>query len=269
MRLVVATAPPEVEVPDVTTSPVPECRRARGARGGRLRRRVRDEVVTDPAQDGIVVAPGPAARRERAGRARRSCIARRRAPGADADAEPDADAHADRTPRCPPREGRRAARRALVRARDLARLRRGGDGRRRRGGPRGRARPARARRRLVAGPTARRSPSAPGGGLLGADVAFPVLHGPFGEDGTVQGLLELLDVPYVGAGVLASSLCMDKVVFKDVMAAAGVPQVGYRAVREARWRERPGRGARRARPRSGCRCSSSRPASAPPSGSRR
>jgi D-alanine-D-alanine ligase len=67
----------------------------------------------------------------------------------------------------------------------------------------------------------------PGGGLLGADVAFPVLHGPFGEDGTVQGLLELLDVPYVGAGVLASAVCMDKVVFKDLMAAAGVPQVAY------------------------------------------
>jgi D-alanine-D-alanine ligase len=76
----------------------------------------------------------------------------------------------------------------------------------------------------------------PGGGLAGADVAWPVLHGPFGEDGTVQGLLELLDVPYVGAGVLASSLCMDKVVFKDVMAAAGVPQVAYVAVR-ARERE--------------------------------
>jgi D-alanine-D-alanine ligase len=67
----------------------------------------------------------------------------------------------------------------------------------------------------------------PAGGLLGADVAFPVLHGPFGEDGTVQGLLELLDVPYVGAGVLASAVCMDKVVFKDLMAAAGVPQVAY------------------------------------------
>jgi D-alanine-D-alanine ligase len=79
----------------------------------------------------------------------------------------------------------------------------------------------------------------PGGGLLGADVAFPVLHGPYGEDGTVQGLLELLDVPYVGAGVLASSLCMDKVVFKDVLAAAGVPQVAYAAVREARWRGEP------------------------------
>jgi D-alanine-D-alanine ligase len=79
----------------------------------------------------------------------------------------------------------------------------------------------------------------PGGGLLGVDVAFPVLHGPFGEDGTVQGLLELLDVPYVGAGVLASSLCMDKVVFKDVLAAAGVPQVAYAAVRERRWRDAP------------------------------
>jgi D-alanine-D-alanine ligase len=79
----------------------------------------------------------------------------------------------------------------------------------------------------------------PGEGLLGADVVFPVLHGPFGEDGTVQGLLELLDVPYVGAGVLASALCMDKVVFKEVLAAADVPQVAYAAVREARWRDEP------------------------------
>ena len=79
----------------------------------------------------------------------------------------------------------------------------------------------------------------PGGGLLGAEVAFPVLHGPFGEDGTIQGLLELLDVPYVGAGVLASSLCMDKIVFKEVLAAAGVPQVGYLAVRETAWQDTP------------------------------
>jgi D-alanine-D-alanine ligase len=79
----------------------------------------------------------------------------------------------------------------------------------------------------------------PGGGLLGADAVFPVLHGPFGEDGTVQGLLELLDVPYVGAGVLASSLCMDKIVFKEVLAAAGVPQVDSAAVREARWQTEP------------------------------
>jgi D-alanine-D-alanine ligase len=55
------------------------------------------------------------------------------------------------------------------------------------------------------------------------DVVFPVLHGPFGEDGTVQGLLELANVPYVGAGVLASALCMDKDVFKSVMRDHGVP----------------------------------------------
>ena len=56
------------------------------------------------------------------------------------------------------------------------------------------------------------------------DVVFPVLHGPFGEDGTVQGLLELAGVPYVGAGVLASALCMDKDVFKAVLRDHGIPQ---------------------------------------------
>ena len=70
----------------------------------------------------------------------------------------------------------------------------------------------------------------PGAGFPGADVVFPVLHGPYGEDGVVQGLLEALDVPYVGSGVAASALCMDKVLFKEVMAAAGMPQVAYRAV---------------------------------------
>jgi D-alanine-D-alanine ligase len=72
---------------------------------------------------------------------------------------------------------------------------------------------------------------APGRGLERADVAFPALHGPFGEDGTVQGLLECLDVPYVGAGVLSSALCMNKVMFKELMRHAGVPQVDYCAVR--------------------------------------
>ena len=75
----------------------------------------------------------------------------------------------------------------------------------------------------------------PGRGLFGADVAFPVLHGPFGEDGTVQGLLELLDVPYVGSGVLASAACLDKVVAKDLMAQAGIDQVDYAGVRAGRW----------------------------------
>jgi D-alanine-D-alanine ligase len=77
------------------------------------------------------------------------------------------------------------------------------------------------------------------GGLLGADVVFPALHGPYGEDGVVQGLLECLDVPYVGAGVLASALCMDKILAKDLLGAAGVPQVAYRAVRDPDWRGSP------------------------------
>ena len=72
----------------------------------------------------------------------------------------------------------------------------------------------------------------PGAGLLGCDAAFPALHGPYGEDGTIQGLLEALDLPYVGAGVQASAVCMDKVLFKDVMATAGVAQVDYAAMRE-------------------------------------
>jgi D-alanine-D-alanine ligase len=79
----------------------------------------------------------------------------------------------------------------------------------------------------------------PGGGVAGADVVFPALHGPFGEDGTIQGLLECLDVAYVGAGVLASALCMDKVFFKDLMAQAGVPQVPYRSVTVERYTASP------------------------------
>jgi D-alanine-D-alanine ligase len=76
----------------------------------------------------------------------------------------------------------------------------------------------------------------PAGGLLGVDVVFPVLHGPFGEDGTVQGLLETLDVAYVGAGVAASAVCLDKVLFKDLMSATGIPQVDYLGVRVAHFR---------------------------------
>ncbi len=81
----------------------------------------------------------------------------------------------------------------------------------------------------------------PGTGIDGVDVVFPALHGPFGEDGTVQGLLECLNVPYVGAGVLASALCMDKVLFKELLAGAGMPQVPYRAVRMTEFAsDRPG-----------------------------
>jgi D-alanine-D-alanine ligase len=75
----------------------------------------------------------------------------------------------------------------------------------------------------------------PGAGLLEANVVFPVLHGPFGEDGTVQGLLETADVPYVGAGVLGSAVCMDKGVFKGLMANEGLPQVRYEVVTERDW----------------------------------
>ncbi len=76
----------------------------------------------------------------------------------------------------------------------------------------------------------------PGAGVLDVDVVFPVLHGRFGEDGTVQGLLEMLGVAYVGSGVAASALCMDKVLFKELMAASGgVPQVGYVDVQEQRF----------------------------------
>jgi D-alanine-D-alanine ligase len=78
----------------------------------------------------------------------------------------------------------------------------------------------------------------PGAGVLGADVVFPVLHGPFGEDGTVQGLLESADVPYVGAGVLGSAVCMDKGVFKGLMGHEGMPQVRYEVVTERDWHGR-------------------------------
>jgi D-alanine-D-alanine ligase len=71
------------------------------------------------------------------------------------------------------------------------------------------------------------------------DVVFPVLHGPFGEDGTVQGLLELAGVPYVGAGVLGSALAMDKDVFKAVMRDRGVPVTRNITLRRGQTPENP------------------------------
>ena len=67
---------------------------------------------------------------------------------------------------------------------------------------------------------------------LDVDVVFPLLHGPFGEDGTVQGLLELADVPYVGSGVLGSAVGMHKGAMKQMFAAAGLPQGAYLEHRE-------------------------------------
>jgi D-alanine-D-alanine ligase len=75
----------------------------------------------------------------------------------------------------------------------------------------------------------------PGGGLLGVDAVFPALHGAFGEDGSIQGLLEWLEVPYVGSDVLASAICMDKLTLKRLFAAHGVPQVEFTAVEGSDW----------------------------------
>ncbi len=78
----------------------------------------------------------------------------------------------------------------------------------------------------------------PGCALLGAEVVFPVLHGPFGEDGSVQGLLEQLDLAYVGSDVLSSAVCMDKLTLKRLFAQAGIPQVDFVDAGEPGWRER-------------------------------
>ena len=74
---------------------------------------------------------------------------------------------------------------------------------------------------------------------LGLDVVFPVLHGPYGEDGTVQGLLELANVPYVGAGVLASAVGMDKAAMKLVFKAKELPVCDYEVVLTRDWKKDP------------------------------
>ncbi len=71
------------------------------------------------------------------------------------------------------------------------------------------------------------------------DVVFPVLHGPYGEDGTVQGLLELAGLPYVGAGVVGSAVGMDKAIFKHVMEANGLPVLPWRLFTGSQWRRNP------------------------------
>ena len=72
------------------------------------------------------------------------------------------------------------------------------------------------------------------------DVIFPILHGPYGEDGTVQGLLELAGIPYVGAGVTASAVGMDKALFKDILSAHNLPIVPHRVVKRKIWEQKPG-----------------------------
>src|SRR5258705_4077918 len=90
----------------------------------------------------------------------------------------------------------------------------------------------------------------PAGGMpaelrAGLDVVIVMLHGPYGEDGTIQGLLELADVPYVGAGVLASAVGMDKATMKAVFSAHGLPIVEHLVVTRHEWRQAPDRVAAR------------------------
>ena len=80
-----------------------------------------------------------------------------------------------------------------------------------------------------------------GTSALALDVVFPVLHGTFGEDGTIQGLFELADIAYVGSGVLGSAAGMDKSAMKQLFAAAGLPQTPYVAMLRSEWRTHPKR----------------------------
>lgn len=86
------------------------------------------------------------------------------------------------------------------------------------------------------------------------DVAFLVVHGPYGEDGTLQGFLELAGIPYIGAGVLASAVAMDKVVFKDLMRGHGLPVVDSVWFRRTEWERDPDRVRREVTERIGERC---------------
>lgn len=97
----------------------------------------------------------------------------------------------------------------------------------------------------------------PGAGEHGipyVDVLFPVLHGPYGEDGTLQGLLELADIPYVGSGVLGSAVAMDKVIMKSIFRAAGLPVADFELVMRWEWEAQPSRAAQRVEERIGYPC---------------
>jgi D-alanine-D-alanine ligase len=91
---------------------------------------------------------------------------------------------------------------------------------------------------LEAGSSA--SAAVPGGITDGVDIVFPSLHGPMGEDGTVQGMLELAGVPYVGSGVLGSAVAMDKAITKTILEQAGLPQLPWRLVSRKDWQRDPG-----------------------------
>ncbi len=83
------------------------------------------------------------------------------------------------------------------------------------------------------------TPPPPDAALPSLDVIFPALHGTFGEDGTLQGVFEMAGIPYVGCGVAASALAMDKILAKKIFAAAGIPQADYLGVTAAQWQRDP------------------------------
>lgn len=90
--------------------------------------------------------------------------------------------------------------------------------------------------------------------LLSCQVAFPLVHGPHGEDGTLQGMLELLGLPYVGAGVAASAVGMDKALMKALFRQAGLPTTRFLVVTKAKWREGPSEVAAKVRKEVGLPC---------------
>src|SRR3712207_2047476 len=94
------------------------------------------------------------------------------------------------------------------------------------------------------GPPARSEEKIPAT-LDSADVVFPVLHGPYGEDGTIQGMLELAGIPYVGSGVLASAVGMDKLTMKKIFAHHGLPQVDWLGLTRKEWEDDGGNSVRR------------------------
>ena len=88
-------------------------------------------------------------------------------------------------------------------------------------------------------PTTRVTPMSMGEAIAsinGLDIILPILHGPYGEDGTIQGLMEMADLPYVGSGVLGSSIAMDKGVMKALFLEAGIPTAPYRQITTTAWR---------------------------------
>jgi D-alanine-D-alanine ligase len=91
----------------------------------------------------------------------------------------------------------------------------------------------------ISGPPATTGEKLPAN-LGSVDVVFPVLHGPYGEDGTIQGMLELAGVPYVGSGVLGSAVGMDKITMKKVFAHHGLPQVEWVGLTRKEWKDEPG-----------------------------